>query len=476
MTLPFIGYSSNIWAAVANTLTYYLDQIDDNTVPADAISLTDAVFETLLNGLQAINANTLVQTWRGEAINLQAIQALPISISADDAAILNNRTAAFLAAPEALAPLLPQPPFPPPAQSVAKGSALIPDMDLLGFYQGFNFETPPVGTTMSNMIANAANVSDAFGRIATAIQILQGAQLTSAYDVATRQQQVSAVAAGILADLTASPLSALNSVTQTWNEVVTLPAMSMDAALLGTIPFSYQAQQNGVIRNTILVVAAQLALFILTLRKPLLSQISLATVRVGDNLMDIANRNLGDYEQWRQIAIANGLQPPWIGPNAIPVSGVAGWGQQILMPTPGTSGSSAGVAPSYQFNFLGIDLYIGPINGDMPTWSGDFQTISGYKNLAWAVGRRLQTTLGTLIYHPDYGSRIPPEVGQIQNLDTAELITSYAVSAILSDPRVQAVLSASSRLLPNGLVAFQGQVQPAGFGTSTGINEVIGPR
>lgn len=499
----FIGYSGLIWQAVYSGLVYYQAQLGLTTDAEQAVSLSEAMFQSLLNGVTAINANTLVQTWQSEAVGLQEIQALPLDIDEYDATILNNRTTAYITAAEALLPLLPQGPFPTPPASLGIGQPIVPDLGLLDFYETFEFESPPAGTNPSNLVANAFSVGTAFNDIATQISIYQGANITSLYDVATRQALVSNVAAQILASFTSGPLgpstgfsqspeflateSNILLVTETgiflvagtdgtlaeWNEIVTLPAMTMDASLIGTAPFSYAAQQNGVIRNVMLTVAAQIALFLLILRNPSLTQINLSTVRVGDSLQNIANRSLGDFEQWTSIAAVNGLQPPWIGPVA--ASGVAGWGQNLLMPSPGTAPSAAGVIPSYQNNFLGIDLYIGPINGAMPPWTGDFQTIAGYSNLSWALGRRLQTTLGMLIYHPDFGSRVPPEVGNIQVQTTAMDITTYATSALLTDPRVAAVLGASSSLLPNGLIQFNGNVQPAGFGTGVLVNEVIGP-
>ena len=188
--------------------------------------------------------------------------------------------------------------------------------------------------------------------------------------------------------------------------------------------------------------------------------------------MDVAARTTGNYEDWTTIAALNGLVPPYVGQNSAP--GIAGWGTQLVLPTPGVQTSSTGAIPSYNDNFLGIDLYTGPINGSMPTWQGDFQTINGYNNLAWALGRRIQTTQGNLIYHPDYGSRIPPQVGQVQTNQTAGHIAAYGKSAILSDPRVASVPQATAQLQANGKVAFRANVQPSGFqAPGVSLNEVI---
>ena len=127
-------------------------------------------------------------------------------------------------------------------------------------------------------------------------------------------------------------------------------------------------------------------------------------------------------------------------------------------------------------NFLGIDIYIGPINGPMPAWTGDFQTIAGYANLSWALGRRIQTTQGTLIYSPTYGSRIPPEVGAVQTAQTAGHVTAFGVSALQADPRVASVPNATTQIVSGGLVSFSANVQPNGFQNAlVSVNAVLGP-
>jgi phage baseplate assembly protein W len=181
---------------------------------------------------------------------------------------------------------------------------------------------------------------------------------------------------------------------------------------------------------------------------------------------------LGSFESWPQIAAVNNLVPPYISSTGIP--GTAAPGQQLIMPTTGTSQSSIGSPPSYLTNFLGVDLDFGPINGQMPPWSGDFQTVIGYQNLSRALGRRLQTTIGTLLFHPEYGSRIPPEVGAVQDARSAGQIAAFAASAISADPRIQDVLNVQAVPQPNFSIQVSAQAQPGGFNsTAVSVNEVI---
>jgi phage baseplate assembly protein W len=249
----------------------------------------------------------------------------------------------------------------------------------------------------------------------------------------------------------------------------------ISAAIINGAPFSFSNQQDMVLKNVMLETMFEIDTLLLILRQPNTHQIRLATVRNNESLMDIAARTLGNFELWTDIVTLNGLIPPYVGPDPLP--GIAGWGTKILLPTPGTALAPVGTLPSYNINFLGVDLYIGPINGPMPPWNGDFQVITGYPNLAWALGRRLQTVIGALIYHTNYGSRIPPEVGAIQTLASAQNINAYGQSAINSDPRVLSCISSTATIGELGFVIFQAAVQPRGFANApVAVNEVLQPQ
>jgi phage baseplate assembly protein W len=192
--------------------------------------------------------------------------------------------------------------------------------------------------------------------------------------------------------------------------------------------------------------------------------------------MSIAARQLGDYSKWQQIANINGLLPPYFA--AVPTPNMVSPGQQLYLPTDGIPANvvPAQGAASYEISFLGYDIFYGALNQDMAPWTGDFVTISGYSNLAFSLGRRLQTPLGNLIYHMDFGSRIPPEVGNILTQDTVGHIGAFAVSAVLSDPRVQQVVSVNAQALTNqgvsvSLVALpKGQTNSSGSGVPVGVS------
>jgi phage baseplate assembly protein W len=119
-------------------------------------------------------------------------------------------------------------------------------------------------------------------------------------------------------------------------------------------------------------------------------------------------------------------------------------------------------ASQYENMFLGTDFFYGPINQDMLPWTGDIQTIVGNQNLAFSLGRRLQTTLGSLIYHPEFGSRIPPTIGSVTTQNTVGSIEAYGVSSLLGDQRVARVLSINATVLTSYAIRVTFTVLPQG--------------
>lgn len=476
MTLPFYGYNGEVWGVTYNAFNYLAGFIAHNPTNFDQIDqVAQTVYGVCQNSLNAINANALLAAWQTELVYLEETQAVPITVPAPISQALTNRVNAMAQAIVGLEQITPDTATVNIPILVNQSVPSIFSCFILDFYRDFNYETPPANTTNDNLVYAAQTEATYFNQLATAIGGYQGFYTTPAYDAAVRLAQTSQVVANILANWRSAPVSNNLPVFQNWNNIVALPAMLMEAYQISTAPFSLTIQQQEVIKFIILMMMQQIALLLTILRSPGTNPINIITVGVGQTLQDIAAIYLGNFELWPQIAILNNLQPPYIGPVSIPGQ-VIGWGQKLLLPVPGTNIAPVGDIPSYINNFLGIDLYIGPINGDMPPWTGDFQTINGYDNLRWALGRRLQTTFGTLIYHPSYGCRIPPEVGNVQTVNTGSLINSFGISALQSDPRVAKVISAITSLLPNFAVAFQASVQPSGYGTApVQIDQVLQP-
>jgi hypothetical protein len=261
-----------------------------------------------------------------------------------------------------------------------------------------------------------------------------------------------------------------------WNTLVAAPTISRAASITYSDPTSMAAQSLAVARYVTLTALQQLNVLLTTLRSQTnTAQPLLAKVRMNDNLMDIANRELGNFEAWRNIATLNGLVPPYIANTRSP--GVAIPGDQLYLPAPnGPAVTQVGTPPSYLNNYLGVDLYLGPLNAPMIPWTGDFQVIAGYQNLAFSLGRRMQTSLDSLIYHPDFGSRIPPEVGSITDQSISGVLSAYTVSCLQSDPRVAQITKVDVQIQADTGFEITSTVLPNGLGQSeVTVNEVFGP-
>lgn len=465
----FYGYPGQVWANVYGSLGILTNALSLTSTPFSVLPLAEAVLQTALNGLDALTANRLANAWQGVSVSMANIASLPLSLSPQDTLYYENRLNSFIAAASGILPSIPLIPLTGVGAALSAGNPAIPaPADLLNFFQSFNAEPAPSGLTNSNLPTFAAQSTQAFYDISGAIATLPNGY-TYLLDIA---QDVGATNAEFT-DFVGEFFGFLSPTPQVlWNQMFVLPTLLMYADWVTSAPNTLAAQQDMLIRYLIITIIQQLNQFIMTTARPTSVPATQATVRINDSLMDIAARGLGNYELWTQIATLNNLQPPYIGPSTNPASGIVGWGSSVSLPTPGATVS--GVTPNYLTNFLGVDLYFGPINGAMPTWTGDFQVIGGYNNLLWALGRRLQTNYGSLIYHNDYGCKIPPEIGQVQTPQTAAYIAAFGKSTLLSDPRVAAVPTATATLVSAEAIAFNSVVIPAGFGTTpVSVNEVI---
>lgn len=469
MALQLSGYPQIVWNAIRSALVYGLANMSV-TNPQSTKSLTQAIAATLDNGSSAFSAYLF---FAGTQTNYSALaQAASLAITLDSAteAFFQNRVAAMQAAVLGAQALQVNPLLTAPALSSGKPS--IPYPGYLEFLLNFAYETPPDGLTVSNFIAQAQACADAWTTVATAMQT-QGVTFTGTSLNAVQQMgRAAQVTATAVANVV---LAGGADMTTVWNTLVAAPAISRAASNTYSDPTSMNAQSIAIARYITLTTLQQLNVLLTTLRTQSTTQVRLAKVRMNDNLMDMANRELGSFEQWRNIATLNGLIPPYISNTKSP--GVAVPGDQLFLPTPnGGPVPQATTPPSYVNNYLGVDLYLGPINQQMLPWTGDFQVISGYQNLAFSLGRRLQTALDSLIYHPDFGSRIPPEVGSINDQSIAGVLEAYTTSCLTSDPRVAKVTSINVQIQQNTGFQITATVLPNGLGQSeVTVNEVFGP-
>lgn len=475
-TQPFTGYPGQVWATCWQAMSWLSGVLNGGAAPISSIAAgAAATFATLRNGAAAVAAYQTGAALNAESANLAAIQNMVLPLDPLTTAYVNARINATSAAASGISAL---PPTANPFAAVGlltAGRPAIADPGFLEWCMAFAGETAPAALATSGVTACAAQESAAWLNTATTIQIVEGGTSRTDYrfDAAARVWRTANRVATMLGQMqSGAPQATYPNV---WSSAVALPTILLDAASLCSAPSSLGTQQANVIRYVLDTLSIQLAQLLLSLRAPQGTTPGLATLRNGESLQDLAARTTGNFEDWQTIAAANGLGPPYPGQSN---QAVALSGRQLLLPSASGSATATPGSPiaTYFANVLGTDWDFGPINGAEAAWTGDIPLITGYLNFARALGRRLQTPLGTLIYHVNYGSRIPPEVGAIQSEDEAARLAQYGRSAIQQDPRTGEILSSSASTQPGFLATFSATVQPIGPGASpVSVNEVISP-
>ncbi len=458
------GYCGQVWNSVLQTLNYYNSNLDQTQLEQAQI-LTAFTASSLKNALIALSAIQDTNQVYNNYLLLSEAFAVPVSLDAATATYIQNRLTAMLQFSENQTRF--NVTLTTPSYAYVQDTLPIADPQYLEYILNFSGEPAPTSGTLVQAAQDAAN---AWLTLAMALETSGFSYTGNAYNAVMQMYDASTVAYQMLAN---ADLVNQNSLQTAWNNLVSIPSMLGMAALTGNDPTSLQSQNVNTAKYIIGTTLKSLDTTLVSLRQQVAGNIQLATVRENDNLMDMAARSLGNFEQWTQIAATNNLQPPYITSGATALTAVPG--QQLFLPTTGVV-QTQGTVPSYTLNYLGVDIYYGPLNQDIAVWAGDFQLISGYQNLSFSLGRRLQTTLGSIVYHNDFGSRIPPEVGTITDSNTLSYITAYARSALLSDPRVNKIVSASTTAYQNYAINVTATVLPNGAGSQTAsVNEVLGP-
>ena len=475
---PFAGYPGRVWATCYQSMGWLSGILAGGTAaPASVANAALVTYATLRNGANAVAAYQTAQALTNESANLVAVQNMALPLDALTSAYVTARISALAAAASGIAALPPAVNPANVAKTLSAGLPTVTDPKFLEWCMGFTAETPPVALAVSGLVACAAQEATAWTNTAYAIQVAQGAAYTDyRYDTAVRAWRTSNAVASTLAQFQSGPFNTASpSLAQNWNGVAALPMILLTAASLTSAPATLAIQQANVIRYALNNTAQSLAQLLLSLRSPVgTTAPNLATLRVGESLQDLATRTTGDFEDWQAIAALNGLTPPYPGASnqALALNGNA----QLLLPTPGSAPASGAPVPSYAANVLGTDWDFGPINGSPPGWTGDVPLITGNLNFARAIGRRIQTPLSSLIYHSDYGSRIPDEVGAVQGDDEAPKLAQFGRAAVVADPRTGYVVSCTATTEPGFLASVSIAVQPIGPGsTPVVVNETISP-
>lgn len=164
-----------------------------------------------------------------------------------------------------------------------------------------------------------------------------------------------------------------------------------------------------------------------------------AKTQHGDTLQLIAYRELGDANEWAQLAWFNNLIAPFItddeaqaGPRVLLT------GSPIKIPST-VAESSTAVDEEADVLLVDCKLPNGRLAIDSST--GDYTLVSGRENLKQALRHRIVTDPGELIYHPEYGCKIQRRRGS-KNAPVALLLGRMDVQdALQQETRLKRINS-----------------------------------
>lgn len=463
MAYSFANSYVTILQAAVSTAVSYVSSLTSETTYQEALLYSELQATTIYNALAATEAlqmrRGLVQLYT----NLEYLVAASLDLTAAQQTAIVNRISAIQAAALAIESISSS--AYDASIKFPSGQPAVTDPGYLLWLFDWSYETAPDGLTAGTLLAQATADVEAW---------------QSLYD-STPGSSIPGVtvdAVGLILGAATQNLASLGrlSVENTddtqalWNAMVSAPILTQAAESIVSDPTSSGYQSLRCLRYSWMYLYFQANQVIFNLRDSTPSKVRTEIVKQGDTIMSFAARTLGNFERFTEVIALNSLVPPYISTSR--AANVVIPGDRLFIPTSTSSSTVAKPqdtfsAPDYLTGVLGVDVYYGPPNVDMLSWTGDFQTISGYANLSLSLGRRLRTPLGSLEPHPEYGSRIPGELGAIQSSSTSGHLSAYAKAAILSDPRVDRVTQIVVSYSGNFSVVLKAFAMPVGPGNST---------
>ena len=159
----------------------------------------------------------------------------------------------------------------------------------------------------------------------------------------------------------------------------------------------------------------------------------------GDTLQRIALRELGDASQWPDIALMNGLHPPYLTDDPTQ-QGPEVWltGAKIRVP----AASPLAFADQTATEPFGSDVRL--VNGALRAVNGNFDTVYNVDNFKQALVNKLKTEPGELLFHPKYGCDPRQYIGSGNSVTIAMVAGELIKRSMLADPRVSSVPTATA--------------------------------
>lgn len=171
----------------------------------------------------------------------------------------------------------------------------------------------------------------------------------------------------------------------------------------------------------------------------------------------IAQNLLGDAELWMDIATTNSLIYPYIDTSGRP--GTVEPGDTIQIP--GISDDETPTPDELEFgtdlkmntdqinltSLMGASLQVGD--------DGDYLLVTGVDCFRQDMAHRKITPVGTVPYHPEYGSYLPSLVGSKKDPNWKIKAQLEAERTMLCDPRVEEVISTEVSEVNTGVAIEQ---------------------
>lgn len=459
MSYVFSNYYVTVLQAAASTAVTYVANLDSSASYSETLLYSELQATTIYNTLSALEALQMRRGLNQIYTNLEYLIAASLSITADQREFISNRISAVQKAALSIESVSAS--SYDASVKFPEGDPAVTDCGYLTWLYTWGFETAPEEVSYANVVEYATADLAAWSALYDAVQGTSvpgitvdtiGLILRSATENLTVLKTLS-----LSEDADASTL---------WSVLVSCPVITYAAESIVCDPTSYGYQALRCLRYSLLYLYTQANRLLVNLRNSTPAKVRTAIVVQNDTIMSFASRTLGDFERFTEIIALNGLVPPYISSQK--TTGVAAPGDKLFLPTvSGTANTDTSSSiPDYLSGVLGVDLYLGPSGADMLTWTGDFQTISGYSNLSLSLGRRLQTPLGSLDTHMEYGSRIPGALGAIAAASVSGHLQAYASAAITTDPRVDQIAQLTVTYSSNFAVSVTATVVPVGPGSS----------
>lgn len=201
-----------------------------------------------------------------------------------------------------------------------------------------------------------------------------------------------------------------------------------------------------------------------------LAAVRYVAIQQGDTLQKIAARELGDATRWPDLITINNLSFPYLTGDvevALTAEGIVKlYGDSLLVPATLTTPSST----DDPVRVFGADIQL--LKGRLMAGpNGDLALVSGSDNLDQAISNRIETPLGELVFHQDYGCGIHRLKGRGGDVGAVTLAGKYVESALLDDPRIDAVPVCTATI--NGdSISVNATVQPI-TGASTDLSKEL---